>query len=143
MFLGELLLEERCMSQSGRCEVRRLMLHRGEEVCSGPDRRVQDDYVVVGEVELLVKARPQQFGYERDLAFDHGRRREVDAALLAESRIVGCEEVLVEVEPDVPPSGPTRDLVGVDGRDRSLEKLDRSLDLPPCRRICEHTERLG
>jgi hypothetical protein len=83
----------------------------GERVGPSSGRRVEDDNVAVREGERAVEAVDQELGDELDLSLDDLRRRVVDTAVLSELRVVGRQEVFVEVEPGVGvPAGQCREI---------------------------------
>ena len=78
------------------------MFDDAEQVGAGAHRRVQGEDFRVGEAGRLAEARSQQFIDQAHLGVDHLQGRVVSPGVLAQLRVVGGQEVLVEVQPGIP-----------------------------------------
>ena len=77
------------------------MLDDAEQVGAGADRGVQRRDAWVRETVAVPHAADQRFVDEAHLRPHHFDGGVVDAGILAQHRIVGCQEIFVEVEPRV------------------------------------------
>ena len=118
------------------------LLHGRKQVRSRADGRIEDRHVVVGEAERLIEVLAQDFRDERRLGLYDRRRREVDAALLPQLRVVGGEKVLVEVEPEVSVPALAQQRLGIDRGDGALEQANRHLEVSAGRWVGEPAQDL-
>ena len=73
----------------------------GEQIGAGPGGGIERHYVGGGKAALPAEALDQQLVDQPDLGANHLHRRVVGSCILAQLGIVGCQEVLVEVEPGI------------------------------------------
>ena len=117
-------------------------LECGQQIRSGADGGIEDADVVVREAEVLVESRAEQLGDEARLGLDHLRGREIDAALLPQVRVVGGEEILVEVQPQVAITSAPRQDIWFDCLDHALQEVHGHGHFFARCRVCEHAQDL-
>ena len=121
----------------------RTVFERRQQVCARTDRRIEDNHIGFCEAQFEVETLAEQLGHQPYLRLDHFNRRVVDTALLAQFRVVGGKEVLVEVEPDVAAGGVAREYSGVDRAEYSLEQGDGGFHLRPRSFLRKHSKHFG
>ena len=90
-----------CANAIGFFDTRQRMVDNAEQVGAGANRRIQRRHARGRETVAMPHAPSQRFVHQAHLRLHHFDRRVVNAGVLAQQRIVGSQEVLVEVQPRV------------------------------------------
>ena len=118
------------------------VLQGGQDIGAGAGAGVQGDDLVVHKGIVGVEALLQQLGHQAHLGLDHLHRGVVHSPVLAHFRVIGGQEVLVEIEPGVS-LGLAGEGRGVHRADHPFQHRHRGLNFLPGLGVAEDAEGVG